>query len=317
MRYRAIPIWTAAACMLLPVPGAFAASLEKGGCAEVPAAQAYAFWMQFAEPDENTPAIDRDGCLNYALAKLAVRYNLPVPGADSLSDSYTFYTAFVQEVLLSGMPKMERVAEVYSDYLQREESIWLSGTAEERAEQAYAVCAAAGNDRAYSYVLEMKTGSGSDHYVLTDRVDLEQHRLYLLDSGSRYVSYLGDSKTQEKGYTVTAVHPFHIQTVPGDCNGDFQLTASDAVQLLEGGQTANLLQADANHDGTADAKDAVYAARVAFYTQRQQVQYTSVPPAADAEETAKKQPPVQEPGGWNSAIFENQLLPASSKCQKS
>ncbi|MFR2935479.1 MAG: hypothetical protein ACLTLH_09325, partial [Ruminococcus sp.] len=173
MRYRAIPIWTAAACMLLPVPGAFAASLEKGGCAEVPAAQAYASWMQFAEPDENTPAIDRDGCLNYALAKLAVRYNLPVPGADNLSDSYTFYTAFVQEVLQSGMPKMERVAEVYSDYLQREESVWLSGTAEERAEQAYAVCAAAGNDRAYSYVLEMKTGSGSDHYVLTDRVDLE------------------------------------------------------------------------------------------------------------------------------------------------
>ena len=171
----------------------------------------------------------------------------------------------------------------------------------------------------HKYRLHSRLGKLGENYGRTYQIVVVLHLrwLYLLDSGSRYVSYLGDIKTQEKGYTVTAVHPFHIQTVPGDCNGDFQLTASDAVQLLEGGQTANLLQADANHDSTVDAKDAVYTARVAFYTQRPGVQYTSAFPAADAEETAKKQPPVQEPGGWNSAIFENQLLPASSKCQKS
>ena len=59
MRYRAIPIWTAAACMLLPVPGAFAASLEKGGCAEVPAAQAYACWMPVSYTHLTLPTILR------------------------------------------------------------------------------------------------------------------------------------------------------------------------------------------------------------------------------------------------------------------
>ena len=74
------------------------AALEKGGLADRPAIETYAEWMQFANPSDWTPAIDQDGCLNYALAKLAVRYNLPVASYSVFTDSYTFYTTFVQTV---------------------------------------------------------------------------------------------------------------------------------------------------------------------------------------------------------------------------
>ena len=58
-----------------------------GGSAALPAVSSYESWMQFETPDTNTPAIDTDGCLNYTLAKLSARYNLPVPGVSLLADS--------------------------------------------------------------------------------------------------------------------------------------------------------------------------------------------------------------------------------------
>ena len=66
-----------------------AEEFASGGSAAQPAIAAYESWMQFASPDTHTPAIDTDGCLNYALAKMSVRYHLPVSGVDLLSDSYT------------------------------------------------------------------------------------------------------------------------------------------------------------------------------------------------------------------------------------
>lgn len=66
--------------------------------------------MQFETPDTNTPAIDTDGCLNYTLAKLSARYNLPVPGVSLLSDSYDYYTAFSEKVLSGGATKMDSLA---------------------------------------------------------------------------------------------------------------------------------------------------------------------------------------------------------------
>lgn len=74
-----------------------AEEFASGGSAAQPAIAAYESWMQFASPDTHTPAIDTDGCLNYALAKMSVRYHLPVSGVDLLSDSYTYYTAFTNQ----------------------------------------------------------------------------------------------------------------------------------------------------------------------------------------------------------------------------
>ena len=96
--------------------------------------------MQFASPDTHTPAIDTDGCLNYALAKMSVRYHLPVSGVDLLSDSYTYYTAFTNQILSGSGTKMDQVADAYSAYLTRRNCLAVSGL-EERMEQAYTVCA--------------------------------------------------------------------------------------------------------------------------------------------------------------------------------
>ena len=222
-----------------------------GGSAALPAVSSYESWMQFETPDTNTPAIDTDGCLNYTLAKLSARYNLPVPGVSLLSDSYDYYTAFSEKVLSGGATKMDSLANQYQAYLTRQESVWLSGNLEERIAQAYAVCAETGTERSQSYILQMTTASGSDHYVLVDYIDTEQKRLYLLDSGSWYVEYLGDAKTMEKGYCITAVHPFHIFKMPGDTDGDFLLTQCDIDNLLHGAYE-DTLSGDANHSGTAD-----------------------------------------------------------------
>lgn len=285
-----------------------------GGSAEQPAIAAYETWMQFETPDTNTPAIDEDGCLNYALAKMSVRYNLPVPGVDALTDSYTYYTTFTETILQPGMPKMERIAEQYADYLTRGESVWLSGTAEERMEQAYTVCIENGTGSEWSYILQMTTASGSDHYVLVDTVNLTEQRLYLLDSGSWYIRYLGDEKSTEKGYSIVAVHPYYIRTVPGDLDGDLRLTKTDAELVLQKSKSEQY-NGDANHDGKVDTADAVYLAHIAKYETSQTVQCALqsddiVPETATSITTMKKTPPTElltVSDKWNSQIFQKQL----------
>ncbi|MFR3811519.1 MAG: hypothetical protein ACLTXT_03270 [Ruminococcus callidus] len=77
----------------------------------------------------------------------------------------------------------------------------------------------------------MTTASGSDHYVLVDYIDTEQKRLYLLDSGSWYVEYLGDAKTMEKGYCITQSTRF----IFSKCRGyrrRLSLTQCDIDNLL-------------------------------------------------------------------------------------
>lgn len=304
--------------LLLCTGWQYAAHAEEfipGGSAAQPAIAAYEDWMQFETPDTNTPAIDEDGCLNYALGKMSVRYNLPIPGADALTDSYTYYATFTQTILEPGMPKMQRVAAAYADYLTLGETVWLSGGMEERMEQAYAVCAAKGDGLEWSYILQMTTASGSDHYVLVDRVDLETQRLYLLDSGSWYINYLGDEKSTEKGYFITAVHPYHIQSVPGDLDGDLQLTASDAELLLREKASPETENGDANHDGTVDTGDVVYIAHVAQYDAMETAQCAlqsddisaSAPPSEAEPEQATLPAQPSAAGKWNGQIFQKQL----------
>ena len=145
-----------------------AESFERGNTADLPAAEAYASWTQFAVPDTQTPAIDQDGCLNYALAKMAVRYNLPVDGVDGLTDSYTYYTTFVHQLLSPELVKTDHIAEVYSEFLVLTEFDDFSGTISERIQQAYTYCAQTGSGNDWGYILQMTTASGSDHYVLVD-----------------------------------------------------------------------------------------------------------------------------------------------------
>lgn len=137
-----------------------AEEFASGGSAAQPAIAAYESWMQFASPDTHTPAIDTDGCLNYALAKMSVRYHLPVSGVDLLSDSYTYYTAFTNQLLSGSGTKMDQVADAYSAYLTREETVWLSGSTEERMEQAYTVCAENSSNAGWCCILQMTTASG-------------------------------------------------------------------------------------------------------------------------------------------------------------
>lgn len=244
-----------------------------GGTADIPAAEAYETWMQFEEPDTHTPAIDVDGCLNYSLAKLSVRYNLPVTGTDLFTDSYTYYVTFSENILTEGMPKMQRVADTYSEYLSLEEPVYLSGDMAQRMEQAYSICSEYENSRQWSYILKMTTSTGSDHYVMADYADTEERRLYLLDSGSWYINYLGDDKTLEKGYYITTIYPYHIKAMPGDVDGDFRLTTKDAGLLLANMDKLSVTIGDANHDGIVDATDSVYIARAILSESGQTVRY--------------------------------------------
>ncbi len=301
-------IWCAAVLLcssMFSIP-AGAEAFAPGGSADRTAAEAYASWMQFSTPDTDTPAIDTDGCLNYALAKMSARYNLPVEGVDLLSDSYSYYTTFVQQIFSGSGKKMDQLAETYGAFLTREESVWLSGSIAERTKQAYAVCAETGTDRSWCYVLQMTTASGSDHYVLVDDVDTEQEQLWLLDSGSRYVRYLGDAMSLEKGYAVTAVHPFRIWQMPGDTDGDFRLTQADAACLLRG--EASGIAGDADHNGVSNAADAVFLAQVIRHTENTAVQYamqTEIPAVATAV-TAYAE--TADPSArWNGKIFQRQL----------
>ncbi len=261
----------------------YAEEFQPGGSAALPAAASYENWMQFAVPDTNTPAIDADGCLNYALAKLAVRYNFPIFSEENitaLSDSYTYYTEFTRSVLEGKGKKMDNVAEVYKDYLTKEDPIWLTGSIQERIDMTYEICSKLQDKDEYAIVLQMTTASGSDHYVLVDKANIMEERLYLLDTGSRYIQYLGDEKSTEKGYNVVAVHPFHIVHVPGDINGDMRIGIADIEHLLVQSSKTDLLHGDANHDGTINTADVVYLAKLIQYQNGKAIQYSFTPAVA-------------------------------------
>lgn len=250
---------------------AFIASAESflpGGEAKKPAISTYENWTQFDKPNDHTPAIDPDDCLDYALAKIAIRYSLPVSGVDVLDDSYTYYTTFTVMLYSETTSKMNQFAKIYCDYVAQGECVSLSGDLHECMDQAYAVCAENGSSAEWCYILQMKTASGSDHYVLVDHVDLDQQRLYLLDSRSQYTEYLGDETTCEKEYHVLAVYPFQILHAPGDCNSDLQFTQEDVVLLLQQieQETAFPKYGDADHNGVVNASDAVYLAKIVFLT---------------------------------------------------
>lgn len=292
----------------------FAEEFTPGGTAACPAIAAYETWMQFDTPDTNTPAIDEDGCLNYSLAKMAVRYNLPVRNASILSDSYTFYTAFSEMLSQQAVPKMQCVAAQYADYLTLENVMELSGDAESRITQAYSFCAENGSGRDWSYILKMTTASGSDHYALVDYVDLENQRLYLLDSGSWYIDFLGDEKTMEKGYYITAVYPFHISAVSGDMDGDMRLTAED-IRLLLAQEQIPVLRGDVNHDGAVDTVDVVFLAHALQYQADTPAQYAmasngvTLPVATKTTQLQPVEPPelLFASTSWNEQIFQKQL----------
>lgn len=289
-----------------------AESFERGNTADLPAAEAYASWTQFAVPDTQTPAIDQDGCLNYALAKMAVRYNLPVDGVDGLTDSYTYYTTFVHQLLSPELVKTDHIAEVYSEFLVLTEFDDFSGTISERIQQAYTYCAQTGSGNDWGYILQMTTASGSDHYVLVDTVDTTEQRLYLLDSGSLYTSYLGDTETTTRGYCLQRIYAYHFQKVLGDLDDDFRLTQKDALLLWKNREATPCSVGDANHDGMLNLADVVYLAQyVAYFTGAQ----TKLPFFIDAvPEEAIAVPESQEFfaafssfSQWNGKIFQKQI----------
>ena len=245
------------------------AALEKGGLADRPAIETYAEWMQFANPSDWTPAIDQDGCLNYALAKLAVRYNLPVASYSVFTDSYTFYTTFVQTVLTGAPTKEESFSAYFSDFVTLVGSVPISGTAEESIQAAYQYCSATDITPQHAYILRLVTGSGSDHYVLVDQVQTQQQVLSILDSGSQWIHQLGDAASQEKGYRVVQIYTFSFSQVPGDWNGDFQITYADAEACMQALTTAStkpedaIARKDAVGDGTITLADVRYLAKFA------------------------------------------------------
>lgn len=245
------------------------AALEKGGLADRPAIETYAEWMQFANPSDWTPAIDQDGCLNYALAKLAVRYNLPVASYSVFTDSYTFYTTFVQTVLTGAPTKEESFSAYFSDFVTLVGSVPISGTAEESIQAAYQYCSATDITPQHAYILQLVTGSGSDHYVLVDQVQTQQQVLSILDSGSQWIHQLGDAASQEKGYRVVQIYTFSFSRVPGDWNGDFQITYADAEACMQALTTAStepedaIARKDADGDGAITLADVRYLAKFA------------------------------------------------------
>lgn len=296
---------------------ASANELDPGGSAAKTAIETYKTWMQFAQPDDQTPAIDTDGCLNYALAKMTVRYNLPIDGVSLLDDSYTYYTVFSQMLDTASTTKMQYMADTFSDNLTYEEPILLSGDIASRIDQTYAICSAHAGDPTWCYILQMTTSSGSEHYILTDYVDSKEERLYLLDSGSRYVQYLGDEKTREKGYYITAVHPFHIRHLYGDCNNDGALTQADITALFKAidSEKSNLPSFyDADHNETINASDIVYLARIVQAESNTtvdcaiQLENDTPPITTPVTILQQQQPPDFLPGGWNDQIFQRQLM---------
>ncbi len=290
-----------------------------GGNASMPAAAAYEEWMQFGVPDTQTPAIDEDGCLNYALAKLGVRYNLPIETetqvsaemVTALTDSYTYYVAFTKSLSTRIGTKMDHMAEVYQTYLTRKDSVWLSGTIEERIDKTYTVCSQLQTQGTYAVVLQLTTATGSDHYVLVDRADTVEERLYLLDTGSRYIDYLGDAKSTEKGYQFVAIHPFQIHTIPGDANQNGSIESGDIEWLLTHSAEIDVLHGDANHDGIVNTADAVYLAKYLQYQFDAEltIQYALTPSVA-TETTVLSPVSKTTPGFYtqnNDVIFQNQL----------
>ncbi|MBQ8515305.1 MAG: hypothetical protein IJ496_07895 [Ruminococcus sp.] len=241
-----------------------------GGAADTPAIESFSTWTQFASPDTQTPAIDETGCLDYSLAKIAVRYNLPLDGADVFDTSYTYYTEFVEEAIHPAYTKAVYFSEHFAPLVRFEEQVPINAdTASQSWEQAYEYCHSLQGDIPRAFVLEMHTASGSSHFVAVESLDPVQERLYLYDSGDRFSEYLGDSVSQSRGYHVESIYTIKILTVPGDADGDAQITLSDAVLLgmLLMHDTKYDLRYDANQDGLLTAEDTDYITRYAQYTQ--------------------------------------------------
>lgn len=241
-----------------------------GGAADSLAIESFSTWTQFANPDTQTPAIDETGCLDYSLAKIAVRYNLPLDNADVFDTSYTYYTEFVEEAIHPAYTKAVYFSEHFAPLVRFEEHVPINAsTVAESWEQAYEYCHSLQGSTPRAFVLEMSTASGSSHFVTVESVDSVQKRLYLYDSGDRFSEYLGDSVSQSRGYHVESIYTIDILTVPGDADGDAQITLSDAVLLgmLLVHDTEYDLRYDANQDGCLTAEDTDYITRYAQYTQ--------------------------------------------------
>lgn len=236
-----------------------------GGTASLSAISCYTTWKQFSQPNWNTPAIDEDGCLNYSLAKMTVRYNLPISNVNIFTNSYYYYVQFTETVISGSGTKISQFFNTYGIYTTRLDTTWISGgTLEDKMRLAYEICASYGDSNEWCFILQMTTKSGSSHYVMVDHVDLYEGRLYLLDSGSSYVQYLGDSMTLQKEYSINTVYAFQFTQIPGDCNGDRQLTEEDAKIIMYGSAVVGT-KGDANHDGKTDLADAVYIMRASDY----------------------------------------------------
>ncbi len=245
-----------------------------GGAAEIPAIDAFSTWTQFSSPDTQTPAIDETGCLDYALANLAVRYNLPLKNADVFDNSYDYYTRFVNEAIHPAYTKAVYFSDYFAPFVRFVEYAAVpSDSPQESWHAAYRYCTAiqAASKAPYAFVLEMTTASGSHHYVTVESIDNMQERLYLYDSGDRFSVYLGDAVSESRGYFVQGVYTMQITQIPGDADGDFCLTMTDAAllgtHLIQNGSYD--LSMDANQDGILDAEDAVYIAKYAHHMQAQ------------------------------------------------
>lgn len=249
---------------------AASAGFKPGGAAEIPAIDSFSTWTQFSSPDTQTPAIDETGCLDYSLAKIAVRYNLPLTNVDVFDSSYEYYTEFVAEAIHPAYTKAIYFSEYFSPYLHfAEHAEILASTAVESWKKTYEYCYQMQLKSPSAFVLEMTTASGSSHFVAVNTINETEERLYLYDSGDRFSEYLGDSVSESHGYYVKSVYTMQILSMPGDVDKDFQITWTDAflLNLMLGFGIDNIANGDANHNGTADAADVRYIEKYAQHIQ--------------------------------------------------
>ena len=267
-----IPIFTAALFSYTSLFSA-AASYEPGGAAQTPAIDSFSTWTQFANPDTQTPAIDEIGCLDYALAKIAVRYNLPLQHADVFETSYQYYTTFVAEAIHPSYTKAIYFSEHFSSSVQFIEQIPIyADTADESWQKSYEYCARNQNDQPFVFILEMSTASGSSHFVAVNTVNQQEKRLSIYDSGDRFSEYLGDSVSASRGYHVQTIYTMQILCMPGDIDGNYQITWTDSILLnmLLMHHADYTLQYDANHDGILNHSDVDYIEKYARHIQSNQ-----------------------------------------------
>ena len=270
MKFLAI-ILTAAVYVCIS-PFSASAAFEQGGAALVPAIDAFSTLTQFSSPDTQTPAIDETGCLDYSLAKIAVRYNLPLEDADVFDSSYDYYTEFVENAVHPAYTKAIYFSEYFAPYVRFIEHIPITAdSAGESWQEAYAYCRQMQQDIQAAFVLELSTSSGSSHFVSVDTVNETEKRLYLYDSGDRFSEYLGDSVSESRGYHVESIYTIELLAMPGDVDGDFQITWTDSffLGLMCGFGIEDLSVCDANHDGVLDEADITYIEAFARHMQVQ------------------------------------------------